>query len=216
MKTALEVSGGKDSMVLVHMYRDQLAGMTVYWCNPGDPDEHTISIIGWIKECAPNFVEVRSNVRAFRAQFGMPSPVVPLNSQVPVISDQICCMHNIMIPLQARVLADGNTCIIRGQKAADVHKGGLNDGAVVEGVLYRYPLENWTDEDVIAYLQDHDLPIHPVYAYSSHGIDCLHCTGWWSHGHMDYLRDTAPRVHRLVQAGRSIIKRNIHAELAQC
>ena len=59
---------------------------------------------------------------------------------------------NIMVPLHNRVVTDGNTTIIRGQKTCDKHKSPLRDGDVVDGLTFEFPIEDWTDEQVMQYL----------------------------------------------------------------
>ncbi len=209
-KIALECSGGKDSIALILLFRNYLSKLVVYWCNPGDPDPDTVETMDWVRSIAPNFVEIQTNVKDFRKQFGAASPIVPMDSPtLPIISDHICCMHNIMLPMQNRVLADGNTCVIRGQKNADEDKGQLRSGAVIDGVEYLYPLEAWSDSNVLEYLRQKGVRTPKVYGYSKHGIDCLHCTGWWKHEHLPYLKQEYPVVHQHVRIARNLIKQQI-------
>ncbi len=216
-KIALEVSGGKDSLALLVLMKEYLSQVTIYWCNPGDPDPNTVKSMDWVRTITPNFVEIRGDIEGFRKQFGAATSVVPMSSvEFPTISDQMCCMHNIMIPMQNRVLADGNTCIIRGQKACDEDKGQLHSGDVVDGVEYVYPLEAWSDNKVLQFLMDNGVEIPPVYRYSPHGIDCLHCTGWWKHDHMGYLKERHSQAYQHVSIARAKIKAAVKQELALC
>lgn len=212
-KIAFEFSGGKDSLAIAVMLREYRDLVTVYWCNTGDADPETVQTVEQLKNYYPNVVVVNTDVFSFREQFGDPSPVVPINSEKQIISDQLCCMHNIMLPLHKRVVDDGNTCIIRGQKDADRHKGKLHHGDVYEGIEYVYPLECVTDQDVLAYLEREGVPVPKVYEYSNHGTDCLHCTGWWVHKHRKYLKDVYPMVFRSVDVARQKIKAAVLLEL---
>ena len=216
-RIALELSGGKDSLAVLYLLRADLHRITVYWCNPGDPDPSVMDSIAWARSISPNFVEVRTDIASFRKQFGYPSSVVPMSSDtLPIISEQICCMHNIMIPLENRVREDKNTLIIRGQKNCDADKGKLRDGDWFNGVQYHYPIEEWDDDEVMTYLVDNHVPIPKVYEYSSHGIDCLHCTGWWKHDHLKYLQDNHRDAFVHVAHTRELIRASIEKEMMLC
>lgn len=216
-RIALEISGGKDSLAVAHLLREHAGKITAYWCNPGDPDPSVLKSIEWVRGLYPHFVEVRTDVGAFRRRFGAASSVVPMSTdEFPTISDQVCCMHNIMLPLDAKVRADGNTLVIRGQKACDKDKGQLTSGDLFEGVEFLYPVEAWSDDHVLTYLAGNSVPIPRVYRYSEHGIDCLHCSGWWKHGHMGYLEACQPEAHRHVSTVRRMVRAVIEKDLSQC
>lgn len=207
-KIAFEFSGGKDSLATLHLLRAHWDRFTVYWLNAGDAFPETLEIVELVRAAVPHFVEVKSDVHAVIAQHGLPTDLLPCNS-TPVgriiagdhnilLQDRYsCCARTVMQPLHDRVLADGNTCIIRGQKAADMGvpiKGGVHDGIEIFN-----PIIDWKDEDVFAYLRDNSLPISPVYETMHTTPECMTCSAWWDDGRAAYMRERHPEAYAKYQ-----------------
>jgi 3'-phosphoadenosine 5'-phosphosulfate sulfotransferase (PAPS reductase)/FAD synthetase len=221
--TALELSGGKDSVACLYLLRDKLENITVYWLNTGDPYPETVAVIEKCKKIIPHFVEVKSDVIAWRSKHGVPSDVVPVtgthvalpipDGEMKVVDSYTCCAHNIMLPLHRRVVEDGNTTIIRGQRNAEFHKSPIRNGQRFDGIDFMFPIEDWSDEEVMSYLKEVGAPIHPAYTTGQHGADCLHCTGWWEH-HNHELLAQHPKADVYVSEVRGVIKRMIDVRMA--
>lgn len=214
-KAALQFSGGKDSLALLHVMREHLDKITVYWLNSGDPYPETLAAVEYCKSIAPNFVEVTSDVQAQIQAFGVPSDLVPCSATQAGIaaaggsaliqSRYDCCARTIMLPLHARMHEDGVTLLIRGQKNADHYKGQLRSGDKLDGFEFYYPLEDWSDEQVFQYLKDNNVPIPAYYEVLSSGPDCMCCTGWWEEGRSRWLRHY-PRQFETYQQRLSMIQ----------
>ncbi|HXC41315.1 MAG TPA: phosphoadenosine phosphosulfate reductase family protein [Burkholderiales bacterium] len=207
-KVALQFSGGKDSMACLFLLRPWLDRITVYWTNTGDPIPETVEVIEACKAWIPRFEEIRSDAPAWWEQNGHPSDLVPTYS-TPLgrvmgfsglkVSDRFtCCAANVMIPMFNRMKADRITCIIRGQKLCDMPTVPLRSGDVSDGFEVFYPIEQWSHEDVLAYLKAEGAPLHPCYSEGTTGVDCAHCTAWWDESHIAFIRERHPEAHRTV------------------
>ena len=207
---ALQLSGGKDSVCALYYLSNYVDRFTVYWMNTGDALPETIEIINRCKAICPNFVEVTSDVKTWRDEFGTPSDLTPTSS-TPIgralgfgafkVSDRFsCCFTNIMKPMHDRMIEDGVTCIIRGQKRCDSPKQVYHNGEFGDGFEFFYPLENWTHQEVLDYLKERGAPIHPCYKNGVTGVDCAHCTAWWNESHFGFIKERHPEVHKDVMA----------------
>ena len=223
--TALELSGGKDSVACLYLLRNRLDDITVYWLNTGDNYPETARVIDECRRIIPHFVEVVSDVKAWRNEHGVPSDVVPAAGwrvTLPVADDEVkvsdcyvCCAENIMLPLHEKVVADGNTTIIRGQKLSDKHKSPLRSGDVVDGLKFEFPIETWSDKRVMEFLHSVGAPIHDAYQTGEHGADCMHCTGWWEHSNPELI-GRYPRSADYVYHTRNIIRRMVNSRMVLC
>ena len=199
---ALEFSGGKDSLACLMLLEPFLGDLTVYWLNTGDGCPETAAVTAWARARVPHFKEVRSDVKAWRAEHGMPSDLVPANNHaiglmygmasVKISNRFDCCSANIMLPLHAAVMADGCDLLIRGTKEADtgtVPFEGHHDGFEVW-----LPLRDWSHADVFEFLRDTGAPQNPIYDHFTalSAPECLGCTAWWGDGKAAYLKSLHP------------------------
>jgi len=221
VKTALQFSGGKDSMALLHLVKDFLDHITVYCVRQEAIYPETQATIDWGSSLAPNFIEIVSE----RPPNSLPSDVVPVrNTQMghavehrqglEILDRYVCCWYTIMEPLEKRMFADGITRVLRGQKTADRYKGPMMSGTVVAGIEYLFPLERWTDEQVFAYLRENELPIPPYYGELSGGLDCIGCTAWLEEGRLKYLKRAHPEIAENTLKGIRVIAETLRPYVA--
>ena len=198
-KIALQLSGGKDSLACLYLCKAHLDKIVVYWCNTGDAYPETLEQMAQIQTWVPHFVEVAGRQRAVIQAFGFPSDLVPVSATIfgnllkggggPWIQDRYnCCCRSLMEPMHERMMADGITLIIRGQKNADVLKPSLRSGDVSEGIEFFYPIENWTVAEIFSYLKANDAPIPRFYEMLDEAADCMTCSAWWEKGEAKYLK----------------------------
>lgn len=213
MRTVLQFSGGKDSLACLYLYRKQWDEITVAWLNTGAAYPDVVAYMeGW-KRRIPNFVEIRSNQPRNVELNGFPSDVVPLRytpfgrSQVAgsesfrIQSYFQCCHDNIWIPMHRAMKELGATTIIRGQRVADHRKSSVRDGAVVDGVTYRMPIESWSDADVFGYLKECGAELPPYYSTEKTSRDCWSCTA--------YRDESVRRVRNLPAEQRAEVERRL-------
>lgn len=224
-RIALQFSGGKDSLACLYLMRPFWDQLTVYWCNTGDAFPETIEVMQRVRALVPHFVEVAGHQPAVVAQFGIPSDIVPAShtpmglmateSAGPLIQDRYaCCVRSHMQPMHDRMLADGITLVIRGQKNADHLKGPLRSGQIDQGIECLYPIETWSDEQVLAYLREQDVPLPRFYEVMTSSPDCMTCSAYWETGAAAYLKRYHYPVFELVQQRLDVIKDAVGEHIA--
>jgi len=192
-RSVLQFSGGKDSLACLQLCRPWLHKIIVLWANPGHPYPETVAFMAAVRASVPHFVEVHGEQPTWTFRHGLPVDVLPIlhttmaqesmgRTGVRLQSTFDCCRHNLWEPLQRYIRSHGVTLVIRGQKDADALKGPLRDGEAQDGVTYHYPLQDWTDERVVAFLHENEVALPPNYAQGVHtSLDCWDCTGYAQH-----------------------------------
>lgn len=224
-RIALQLSGGRDSIACFYLMRPYLDRLTVYWVNTGAAYPETLSIIGKLRAMAPHFVEIDGNQTGIVTQFGIPSDIVPVShtpigimgegAARPLIQDRYsCCARTIMIPLHQRMIDDGITLIIRGQKSSDRLKGPHHSGDVQDGFELLFPIEDWSREQVMRYLREQDAPIARFYEVLNGTPDCMTCSAWWEEGAAKYLKRYHYKAYQEVQRRLDTIKEAVSAHIA--
>lgn len=209
-RIALQFSGGRDSLACLYLLRPYWDRLTVYWTNTGDPFPETQAIMAQVRGMVPHFVEIAGDQPGVVARYGLPSDIVPASatpigvagsgSAAPLIQDRYsCCARVFMLPMHQRMVDDGITLIIRGQKAADTLKSPLASGAVADGIELLFPIEGWSDRQVLAYLREQGAPIPRFYEMLDGAPDCMTCSAYWEHGVAAYLKRYHHGVYQEVQ-----------------
>lgn len=224
-RPALQFSGGKDSLACLYLLRDKWDWLPVYWLNTGDGYPETEAVVRQVQAWIPNFIEVTSDVKAFRAINGNPTDLMPAKShpialgygmsKLPLVSRFDCCWHNRMRPMHQRMLADGVDVVIRGTKKSDT--GTIPAEGVVPGLGYDVllPIRDWSHDDVFAYLKEVGAPHNAIYDYGSatSAPECMGCTAWWDDGRKDYLKARHPQTYHAYQGHLSDIAKTLQSHL---
>lgn len=206
MSTVLQFSGGKDSLACLYLLEPRWSEITVAWVNTGAAFPETLEQMERIRALVPHFHEIRS--RQSIETEGYPVDVLPISStslgqQVEGAKDHrfqsryACCAAALWIPMQQAMRELGATIIIRGEKRADHMRGGLLDGQVVEGIEYQFPLIDWTDAEVLAYLKERGIALPKNYELMSTSLDCWNCTAYLAQNvqKFTYLREHHPEKY---------------------
>jgi phosphoadenosine phosphosulfate reductase len=214
--TALQFSGGKDSLATLYLMREHWDKLRVYWMNTGDPFPETLELVARVRAMVPHFTEVKGDVHKLIAERGIPTDLLPATSTpfgimvsgrgVKMQERYACCRAALMEPMHQRMKDDGITTIIRGQKSVDSLKGPYRSGDVADGFTFVYPIEGWSDEQVFNYLTSEGIELPRFYQTMKSSPDCLNCSAWWGEGRAQYLKDNHPAAHALYKQRLKAIK----------
>ena len=203
-KIALSFSGGKDSTACVYLLRDHLDDITLYHVDTGDLLPEMRDAVSRVEAFAPHFVRIETHVLDWIDHFGLPTDLLPYSAH-PVgrvmnepgghlVSRYDCCWHNLMLPLFRRVIDDGNTLLIRGTKRVDMRRLPANSGEVHQGIELWYPIQEWTNDEVFAYLAEKGVALPRLYNHVTNAPECARCTAWWGEGRAKYLKEHYPEL----------------------
>ena len=226
-RIALQFSGGKDSLAVLAAMAPWWDRLCVYWVNPGNPFRETLALMARINDLVPNFVEISGRQREIIAADGWPSDVVPQAytsdgnfvfgpTPFKVQTRLSCCYRSLMLPMHERMKADGVTCIIRGKRAEEKDRSPTRTGSVIDGIETVYPLWDWSESDVLDFLENSGIPLPESYRYASHSLDCMDCSSWWGEGLSRFLEAKYPDQHKEYVRRIVLIKKAVAEQLAEC
>ena len=220
-KPVLWLSGGKESLTLLHLLRPWNTRITLLhnhldggW--PGVTENLMALADAW-GFTTPMLTHPKLTFDEYVAQFGYQTDIVPTDSdtviQPPspyqgegmrVSSWWHCTLLRNIYPLLEATMALGADAILTGVRASD---GALfasmgaeaSQGKDVVGYVRYNPLYAWTAEDIYAYLDGHHVPLPAHYQWKRAAgdayefPDCMRCT--WQPEHWRILREHYPDVY---------------------
>lgn len=228
-RVGLQFSGGRDSTATLYLLREYWPLLTVYHVDAGDQFPETRDIVQKVRAevlaAGGRFEVIVSDVHESRRVHGWPTDLLPADNtplgrrvageQLQLVGRYECCARNIMLPMHQRVLADGCTLLIRGQRDSDYAAPPLRSGDTSEGLEFLYPIQSWSGDDVERYLRVNGLPIADYYPEGiKRASDCMTCTAWWDDGRAQYLRRFHPEQHKIF-IDRAVLVRNAIAKQMQ-
>jgi phosphoadenosine phosphosulfate reductase len=209
MDTALQFSGGKDSLACLYLLEPQWPDLVVVWCNTGAAFPETLEQMERIRTLVPHFAEIRGEQSI--PKYGYPADVLPVASSwygqqfengsgIRFQSRYDCCAAALWTPTFQAMKSMGITRIIRGEKHLDAKKSGMVTGTVIDGITYEFPLQGWSNQDVLAYLAEKDVKLPANYRSMTTSLDCWNCTAYLDEnaGRLDYMRAHHPQKADLV------------------
>jgi len=218
----LEFSGGKDSLVVLHKYRDQIK--TVIFADTGSVFPHCVEFVE--RTCEKYelpLVKVRSpiSVLDWTDAMGLPSDTTVFRAPNPkndigLQSVEKCCGEMIWKPMQEYLLTTGAKTVLRGQKASDLHVSLVGPEYWWSGIQYLNPIWDWKDEDVFNYINEHDLEVAEHYNEINESLDCWNCTAHLSHKgaskRLSYTKKKYPELWERLTKKLSFVKRTLLRE----
>jgi 3'-phosphoadenosine 5'-phosphosulfate sulfotransferase (PAPS reductase)/FAD synthetase len=177
--TALLFSGGRNSLVLLHILTPYLDDIVVIWCNTGAAYESTRKQMDQIRSTVPHFFEVTSDQPGDIEKFGWPTDILPLRhilseggNLVPTLQTTYdCCRKNIGGPIGDALKEKGISLCYSGKLEAKPVK--------IENTEFKFPLGHWTKKMVQDYVEKHNIMVPPYYHDGEEkSRECWSCTGF--------------------------------------
>ncbi len=167
---AMSTSFQTQSMALLHMVARCMPGIRIFFLDTGYHFWDTLIFRERIQhEWNLNVVDLYRDSRW--------DVFVRQNTRVlPVQDPDLCCYIHKVQPMQ-KALSGLRAWIsgIRRDQTAERARAQILE-LQDDGLLKVNPLLNWTRREVLAYIAEHDLPAHPLYARGYRSIGCAPCT----------------------------------------
>lgn len=226
MKNIIQCSFGRDSLALVEYLKDEWDESLILWIDAGGALPEVEAMAEQMQSRVPHFYRLRTDSNAWINRNGIPSDIVPVwhtvegaplagNTPPLIASSLACCFENVMKPMHDFSKAIGAERIYRGQRNAEKLKSPIRSGAKDGDIEIVFPLQDWTDEQVDAYLADKGIKLPEWYANGDKGFDCWWCTGYQaeSKGLHKYLEKHHPEKWAIVAERMDAAKRIVIKEL---
>jgi len=222
-RAAFSFSGGKDSLAVAYMLREHADRLTVYHLDTNDLLPEVREIVCHVEAMFPHFVRVERDVQGWIAAHGLPSDLVPY-SQHPMgrllgqqgttlVPRYKCCHANLSMPLYRRIREDGHTLLIRGSKRVDTPRMSYESGATADGIELWLPLQEWSHDEVFAYLRAVGAPLCRIYEHVTNAPECARCPAWWGERRAAYLRQFHPGLYDDYRARMALVVRELNEPL---
>lgn len=226
-RAAFQFSGGRDSTAALYTLRHRWPEMRVYHVDTGDQFPETRAVVDRVEAdllaAGCELVRIRTDVAKQREEAGYPVDLIPVDNTAlgQLVSGAAtrltgrydCCAQALMAPLHQRLVDDGMTLIIRGQRDDEYKQPPMRDGDVLDGFEVHYPVQDWTGDDVQHYLEIEGLPVAPFYREGvRRAPECMGCTAWWDEGRAGYMRKHHPEAHAITMHRMADIKAQITAQ----
>lgn len=224
-RVGFQFSGGRDSLAALYFLRPYWERMTVYHTDAGEQFPETKALVDRVAAEIPRFVRIPGLLHETRRLRGFPSDIVPTDNTpvglmvsgaaVKIIDRYECCFHSVMYPMHQKMLEDGITLIVRGQRDSDYVRPPMRSGEQDGGVEVLYPIQAWNDEQVLAYLDRIGVKPAPFYAEGLRTTpECMTCTAWWDDRRAAYLKRHHPDKYLEYVGNLAIVKGEIMRQFA--
>jgi len=228
-RIAFQFSGGRDSTAALYLLRDRWPQMVVYHLDTGDQFPETRAVVAQVEadllRAGVTLQRIASDVKQVRESHGYPVDLLPVDNtefgrmvsgaSLKLTGRYECCARSLMAPMHARMIEEGITLIVRGQRDDEYATPPLRSGERAEGFEFLYPVQSWGSAAVDEYLRSEQLPVAGFYAAGARRApECMGCTAWWDEGRARYMRQHHPQQHRMVMLRMTDIKNAIGTQLA--
>lgn len=195
----LQFSGGLDSLACLELLKDR-PGLVVLTASTDGAYPEREQYLKKVEFYYPHLTFKECYADRHLEIYGQPVDVVPIKFttighivQLSPIKYQPhfeCCNRGLWIPMMHATKALGATVVYRGQRGEDSFKAPIRDGHMEDGVEYRLPIEDWSREKVLQFVNERVPELIPAYYDKEQtSRDCWDCTA--------YLHENIDRIHNL-------------------
>lgn len=202
-------SGGKDSLACLYLLKPHWDKINVIWVNTGNFFPENEKIVRSFSEQLPRFHEIKTDVNSFKETYGLPSDMVPIShtytgsamtgeKEIKIISGYDCCAQNLWLPALSAAKELGATLIIRGQRNQESAKSPIQSGEINQGFEFLFPIEDWTQDEVLAYLKENGFDYPEFFNFVESSLDCINCTAFLGgiKDRREYMQKNHPVEHK--------------------
>ncbi len=161
-RIAVGCSGGKDSVVLVHLSRQVKSDIPVFFVDTPFKPQETRKLIQKIKQMWG------LNLKVYRSKEMIPHDMY--------LTDPHRCCQILKVEPTKEAVKDLD-CWFSGLRSTEGQTRINYIEVEVRGSLVKVnPLLDWTEADIWRYTATRDLPVHPWYAEGYRSIGCAPCS----------------------------------------
>lgn len=177
-------SGGKDSLLVLHLIREHYPGVTVAFSNTGVEYPETRAFVSQIaEEWALNLVTLHPYKKNFWQcvkEYGFSGKKGKAHSP-----HSRCCYYLKEMPMKLAIKKNGWLAIFTGQTASEsrvrmfvARDKGTCYFARDYGAYKINPILWWTEQEVWDFTNQEGLPHNPLYDMGAHRVGCMPCTAY--------------------------------------
>jgi thioredoxin-dependent adenylylsulfate APS reductase len=170
---AIATSFQKEGMVILDIASHTGGKPRVFTLDTGRLPDETVQMIGAVRARYGIDVEIvrpdPAEVESMVAQHGPDLFYESLENR------RLCCEIRKVRPLERKLRElDAWAAGLRRQQSDT--RSQIAKIEQIDGRVKIHPLADWTSADVDAYIREHEVPVHPLYAHGYATIGCAPCT----------------------------------------
>lgn len=170
---AIATAFQSEGMVILDMAARLAPGVRVLTLDTGRLPEQTYQMMQTVRERYGLVVEtVSPDAAEVEAMVALHGPNL-FYREVPLRN--LCCEIRKVRPLE-RKLRELNAWVTGLRRGQNDSRGDVRKAELVQGRLKLSPLADWSEDEVQAYIRQHEVPVHSLYKAGYRSIGCAPCT----------------------------------------
>ncbi len=217
-KVAVAFSGGRDSLVALHLARQLKPDIPVMLVNTTIEFPESLAYVRQLAlDWQLNYHEVRPRVNFWRLTEEQGLPVAgrgnttfmrDLSQASGVKLSNSCCRRMKETPARQFYREHGVEGVVTGLRVSESLMRKLNFadyGALrysgTYNTLISWPIYAWTDRDIAAYVERHALPLNPIYGLGYQRVGCWACMQdmFYRDSRLFTLQEQHPHLYQTVR-----------------